>query len=75
MFSSACAASSSTAFISSPAALTSSIDQGLTLVHLSAQRQRLWWDKGYEGIVQGVLTMGLEGVLSRLVDVLSVRNG
>ena len=23
--------------------------QGLTLIHFSAQRKRLWWDKGYLG--------------------------
>jgi hypothetical protein len=25
------------------------VKQGLTLVHLSAQRKRFWWDKGYLG--------------------------
>ena len=28
--------------------------QGLTLVHLSAQRKRFWWDKGYLGGVWGL---------------------
>ena len=49
--------------------------QGLTLVHLSAQRKRFWRDKGYLGGVQGVLKAGMEAVFRRLGDVLSVRNG
>ena len=49
--------------------------QGLTLVHLSAQRQRFWWAKGYFGVVRGVSNAGLEGVLRHFGDVLSVRNG
>jgi hypothetical protein len=28
-------------------ALAAAAVQGLTLVHLSAQRERFWWDKGY----------------------------
>ena len=27
----------------------SAVDQGLTFVHLSAQRKRFWWDKVYLG--------------------------
>ena len=42
------------------------VDQVLLLagaytLHLSAQRKRFWWDKGYLGGVQGVLKAGVEG--------------
>jgi len=40
--------------------------QGLTLVHLSAQRKRFLWDKGYSGGVQEVFKTGVEGVFRRL---------
>jgi len=43
--------------------------QGLTLVHLSAQRKRSWWDKGYLWGVWGVFKAGVEGVFRRLGDV------
>ena len=56
------------------AARSSHLNQGLTLVHLSARRQRFWWDKGYSGGVQGVVEAGVEGVFTRLGDVLRVRN-
>jgi hypothetical protein len=49
--------------------------QGLTLVHLSAQRKRCWWVKGYLGGVKGELKAGVQGVLRRLGDVLTIRNG
>ena len=49
--------------------------QGLTLVHFSAQLKRFLWDKGCLGGVQGEFMAGVEGVLRRLGDVLSVRNG
>jgi len=51
------------------------LNQGRTLVHLTAQRKRFWWDKGYVGGVQEVPKAGEEGVFRRLRDVLSVRNG
>ena len=51
------------------------VEQGRTLVHLSAQRKRFWWDKGYLGGVEGLFEAGVEGVFRRLGDVLSVRNG
>ena len=49
--------------------------QGLTLVHLPAQRKRFLWDKGCLGAVYEVLMVGLEGVFRALEDGLSVRNG
>jgi hypothetical protein len=49
--------------------------QGLTLVHLSTQRKRFWWDNGYLRGVQGVFKAWAEGVFGRLGDMLSVRNG
>jgi len=36
--------------------------QGLTLVHLQAQRKRFLWDKGCSGAVYRALMVGLEGV-------------
>jgi len=39
--------------------------QGVTLVHLSAQRKRFRWDKGYLEGVLGVLKAGVEGVFRR----------
>jgi len=49
--------------------------QGLTLVHLSARRKRIGWDKGYLQGVCGVFKAGMEGVFRRLGDVLSVGIG
>jgi len=49
--------------------------QGLTLVHLSAQRKHFLWDEGYLGGGWGVFMAGMEGVFRRLGDVLSVRTG
>jgi len=49
--------------------------QGRTLVHLSAQRKRFCWDKGYLGGVYGLFKAGMQGVFSLLGDVSSVRNG
>jgi hypothetical protein len=49
-------------------------DEGLTLVHLSAQRKRFLRDRGCLGGVQGVFMAGLEVVLRRLGDVFSIRN-
>jgi hypothetical protein len=51
-----------------------SSSQGHTLVHLTAQRKRYWWDEGYLGSVQGVFKAVVEGVFRRSGDVLSVRN-
>jgi len=56
-------------FISSSA---SAWNQGRTLVHLSAQCKRFWWDKEYLGGVYGLFEAGVEGVFRRLGDVLSV---
>jgi len=56
-----------------PAAV--SFRQGLNLVHLSAQRRRFWWDKGYLGGVEGVFKAGVEGEFMRSGNVLSVRTG
>jgi hypothetical protein len=50
-------------------------DQGLTLVHFSAQRKRFLWDKGRVGGVQKVGVEGVVGVFRRLGDVLSATNG
>ena len=55
--------------------LVSGVKQGITLLHMSALRKRVWWDKGDAGAGMGVIQAGLEGVFRRLVDVLSVRNG
>ena len=40
--------------------------QGLPLVHLSAQRKRLLWDKGCLEGVKGVFMAGVEGVSTHL---------
>ena len=49
--------------------------QGLTLVHLPAQRKRLLGDKGCLWCVPGVFMADVEGVFMGSGTVLSVRNG
>ena len=58
-----------------PPLTCTSPDRGLTLVHMSAQSNRFWWDKVYRGVVQEMFKGELEGMFRRLGDVLSVRNG
>jgi len=56
------------------ACAASADNQGLTLVHLPAQRKPFLWDKGCFGGVYGVVMPGVAGVLWAFGGVLSVRN-
>ena len=57
------------------AAATSTSNQGLTPVHLPAQRKRFSLNKGCLGAVYEVRMAGVEGVFRASGNILSVRNG